>query len=198
MQEEITKTEHKPNGNPLTSFAWFPPQIAFATQKEKEKVILLIRQHWITNVGWILLAIIFAIFPTIFLFYQDQIIPADYFLREPQVLPLCVIIWYLLVTGFIFSQFLNWYFNVNIVTTERIIDVDFHNVLYKNVSEAELERIQDVTHKNVGTLSVLFDYGAVMIQTAAEFSDIEFLRVPNPAEIHKIITDLLEQKRRNR
>jgi hypothetical protein len=36
------------------------------------------------------------------------------------------------------------------VTDERIIDVDFHSVIYYNVSSAKFENIEDVTTKTIG------------------------------------------------
>ncbi|OGB77269.1 hypothetical protein A2476_03990 [candidate division CPR3 bacterium RIFOXYC2_FULL_35_7] len=84
------------------------------------------------------------------------------------------------------------------ITTKRLLDVDFHSILYKNVSEAELTKVQDITHQTVGTLALLFNFGLIRVQTAAEFSDLEFEAVPDPAEVHKIIGKLLEDIRENR
>mgnify|MGYP003473076844 CR=1 FL=1 len=38
---------------------------------------------------------------------------------------LLVLAWYMITMAYIFENFLNWFFSVNIVTDERIFDVDF-------------------------------------------------------------------------
>ena len=40
-------------------------------------------------------------------------------------------VWYLILAAFIFEEFLGWFFNVNIITDERIVEVDFHNLIYR-------------------------------------------------------------------
>ncbi len=185
--------KHTPTNNPLSSFAWFPPRVFFATQDNKEKVVLLLRQHWITNLGWMLFVIILIVAPMSG-FWLDDLLEVTASLNEisPKLPSLVMIVWYMLVFGFAFTKFLHWYFNVYIVTDKRIIDVDFYSILYKKISEADLIKVQDVTHRSVGTLALIFNYGDLVVQTAAEFSDIEFDRVPSPSEVHKIIGELVQ------
>lgn len=185
---------HTPNGNPFASFAWFPPRVQFATQEKKEYVVLLLRRHPITNLGWIVTALILLILPGLLIVFRDSLNIKD-LLAELSLdsLTVFLLMWYLFVLGYIFNQFLNWYFNVFLITNKRVVDVDFMGVLYKHISEAELDKIQDVTHQMVGSMEVLFDYGDLTIQTAAEFSDIKFEKIPNPGEVHKIIGELLQK-----
>lgn len=187
-----TLEKYKPNGNPFSSFAWFPPRVNFATQEEKEKIVLLLRQHWVTNLGWIIACVFFTLLPYLFFSIKEIVLSGeiiDFF--TPQVVFVLLSVWYLLVFGFMFSRFIHWYYNVYIVTTRRIIDVDFYGVLYKKISEADLNKIQDVTHTTIGTMELLFNFGEVRVQTAAEFSDIEFENVPNPSDVHKVIGELI-------
>jgi hypothetical protein len=186
-----TQDQLKPTRNPLTSFAFSPLGVSFEDQNENEKVILLLRRHWITNIGWIITAFFLFILPLLlpglFSWYQVSIWTS----LVAKWQQLIVMVWYLLLTGFIFERFLNWYFNVYLVTTERIIDVDFIGILYKDVSEAQLSKVQDITHRTGGFLSIMFDFGDLSVQTAAETGNLEFDTVPHPAEVHRIIGDLL-------
>jgi len=196
MPQEPSLEKHKPTRNPFSSFAWFPPKVNFATQEKKEKIVLLLRRHWVSNMGWILMCVFFILLPYIFSFldglaFTDSLI--GFLSIEMKVV--LVGVWYLLIFGYAFGRFLSWYFSVYIVTDRRIIDVDFHSILHKNISEAELSKVQDITHTSVGTKALLFNYGELKIQTAAEFSDIEFEQVPSPSEVHKIIGELLENIR---
>ena len=85
---------------------------------------------------------------------------------------------------------MDWYFNVYFVTTKRIIDVDFYNLIDKRVSDAEIDKIQDVSYTTGGVIRTMFNYGDVFIQTAAEVSEFDFMAVPRPEKGAKIIDDL--------
>ena len=92
--------------------------------------------------------------------------------------------------AFTFEKFLSWYFNVNIITDQRVIDIDFNNLLDKKFSEAELSAIQDVTSRVIGVGATLFNYGDILIQTAAELNQIIFGKIPNPEKVIKVLKEL--------
>lgn len=175
----------------LSSFCLYPEDINFETRGEKEKIILLLRQHVITNLKWILIAILMIFAPVVAeslnLF---AVLPAGFDL-------VITLAWYLITTAYILESFLSWYFNVYFVTNERVIDVDFYNLIDKKVSDAELDKIQDVSYTNFGVLRLTFDYGDVFIQTAAEVSEFDFLAVPDPEKVTKIIDDLRDREKEN-
>jgi len=103
--------------------------------------------------------------------------------------------WYLFVFAFILEQFFTWYFNVDIITDERIVDIDFISLIHKRVSDAEIENIEDVTYKVGGIFGTMFDFGTVYVQTAAERPEFEFEDVPRPALVVKVLQKLrLEEK----
>jgi hypothetical protein len=164
-----------------------PIGIRFDIQDPTEDVILLLRRHWFTNIHWILLSVLLLVAPVIFKFFPLF----NFFPGRFQFMGL--IIWYLLVTAFIFEEFLSWYFNVFIVTDQRIIDFDFYNLLNKDVSVAELEKIQDTSEKVGGIAGVMFNYGDILIQTAGAIPEIQFEDVPNPNEVAKIIHTLKDK-----
>lgn len=159
--------------------------MTFETQDKEEKILLLLRKHVVTNVGWVLLALVLMIVPALFEFFPVfSLLPVSY-----QVLGL--VIWYLAVFGFSFEKFLSWYFNVYIITDERIIDYDFYSLLYKRVSEAKIDRVEDVTFVVGGALGNLFHYGDVYIQTAGEQRELDFEAVPKPEVVVKLLNELI-------
>lgn len=168
----------------LSSLLVYPDVFAFQEQDDQETILLVARQHWFTNVGWILLAIAMVFFPTLLKFVPLlTAFPANYQF-------IGILFWYLLTFAFAFEKFLSWYFNVYIVTNKRVVDIDFNNLLIKKYSEAGLEKIQDTTSSVIGAIPTVFNYGDVLIQTASEVNEIEFLRVPNPDKIIKLLQDL--------
>mgnify|MGYP001570126680 CR=1 FL=1 len=112
--------EHRPTRNPLAAFAVRPRKIKFETQDPEEYVLLLLRRHVITNVPWIVVAMIMLAVPLAVpaVFPMVSWVPVRF-------IGVATVMWYLLTAGYILESFLTWYFNVYIVTDERIVDIDF-------------------------------------------------------------------------
>lgn len=174
----------------LTALAFKPKQISFETQREKETIILLMRRHWVTNLGWILLTITLVLLPLFSPFFPIfQVLPSRFQL-------ITILVWYLLNFAFFLENFLSWYFNVYIVTDERIVDIDFFSLIYKEISDARIENIQDVTYSMGGLFRALFNYGNILIQTAAEHPVFEFDAIPKPAWVVQKINEVIEKKQK--
>lgn len=186
---EVMRVE-EPSHNLFNAFAPKPNNVHFDSQHTDETVILLLRQHPITQVRWVTIAIGLIIFPLIFTF-----IPFFDFLPDRYQLA-GLIGWYLLVIGYILQAFLNWFFNVYIITDERVIDVDFYNLIHRDVSTAKIDNVEDVTTVTGGTLQSVFEYGTVIIQTAGSKQLIEFENIPKPAKVTKLLNELLLEEER--
>jgi hypothetical protein len=115
----------------------------------------------------------------------------------PAMLFTLALFWYLFVAGFALQGFLNWFFNSYIITNKKIVDIDFHGVLYKNISEATLENIEDITSNVKGALGVVFNIGSVFVQTAAETPEFEFSNIDNPSKVRDLIADLVADTRKH-
>ncbi len=173
--------------NKLSAFCLYPDGVDFETRSDDEKIILLLRKHPITNVKWIAITLLLLTGPTLLqLFGVFSFFPTGF----PLVITLA---WYLVTSAYAIESFLDWYFNVYFVTTNRVVDVDFYNLINKKVSDAEIEKIQDVSYATGGVLRTLLNYGDVFIQTAAEVSEFEFSAVPNPEKVVKVLDDLREK-----
>ena len=171
----------------LSAFSLYPDHVDFESRAKEEKVVLFLRQHIIVNVKWVLATTVMIFVPTIAaLFGIFSTLPTGFEL-------VITLSWYLVTLAYAFENFLNWYFNVYIVTNMRIVDVDFHNLIYKQVSDANLDKIQDVTYNMGGVARTIFNYGDVFIQTASEVSEFDFLAVPNPDRVVKIINDFIKK-----
>lgn len=177
--------DHPQSSAVLSAFATNPKNINFSTQDHGEQVLLMLRQHPITQVGWVVIATSLVALPTLlgFIGFLD-FLPLNYKMAG-------LIGWYMLVSGYILESLLKWFYNVYIITDERFIDIDFDSLLFKNISAAKIESIQDVTAESKGILAAFFDYGHIYLQTAAEKREFEFLNVPHPQRIKKIINQLI-------
>lgn len=171
------------------------PKFSFESQASDEDLILLLRAHIITNVPWIILAIIFILIPPLVAFSNSLDPLISSFNLPLSALTGVVLLWYLFVFAYILQNFLSWYFNVYLVTSERIVDMDFFQLLYRKISSADLLKIEDITFTTGGVAQVIFNYGDIHIQTAGEKEEFEFLKVPNPGAVQKVIEEAARGKR---
>lgn len=110
------------------------------------------------------------------------------------------VIVFVLVGAFAFvaalRAWLLWSSNVFLVTSHRVIDVDRHGFFEWTVSEADLDRIQDVSVHKHGLLDYLFRTGALEIQTAGSSAVLEIEHVPHPFVLRACITEAQDAVRR--
>lgn len=188
----VKPKHHHKNPHFYSSFIHYPKNITFSDQEENEEIILFIRRHFITNVPWIVGAFVLAILPfTVFPFVISFF---PFSMPDAQTVLLFLLFYYLGILGYILLKFTLWYFHVGIVTNIRVRDIDIHGILYKDISEAKNEFIQDVSYTQIGFIRSLFNYGEVFIQTAGTKPNIEFDKAPRPSEIARVIGDLLGSK----
>lgn len=177
----------------FSAFARNPSNVFFQFQEPEEEVILLIRKHIITNIPWIIMAVILIVAPLLLITTVIDILP---FFHISSLTQFAIsLTYYLAVSGYILVNFSLWYFHVGLITNERIIDMNFTNILIKEVSETRIDLIEDVSYTQVGALRTIFNYGDIVIQTAGTKPNIEFDHAPRPGLIAEIVGDLIQQVR---
>lgn len=181
----------EPRGHSFSSYIAYPENIHFDTQEEAEEIILVLRQHWVTNIGWLFISALLFLAPT--LLWPIIIRTGAFSFVPSNFLLVFTLGWYLFSFGLTLVNFITWYFNVYIVTNERVIDVDFYQLLYKQMASARVTRIQDITFKLGGVMRSIFDYGDVYVQTAGELPNFDFVAVPHPEQVVRIIENLTEK-----
>ncbi|MBL7150820.1 hypothetical protein ISS86_02730 [Candidatus Microgenomates bacterium] len=184
---------HLARTNPLSAFLVEPSGIRFAAQEKREKIVLLLRRHPLTNLPWMAFLTVLLLVPPFLLpvFISLGIIP-----HLPSSLQLIAILfWYLGCFGFFLVNFLLWYFNVNIITDKRIVDIDFIYLLYKETTATRINQVEDVTYKMGGLICTIFNFGDVFVHTAGPEQNIEFLAVPKPDEVTKIIVEMMGRRK---
>jgi hypothetical protein len=196
-----TFLEEKRKVHPLrmafSSYHYLPSGIRFETQEEFESIVLLLRQHWFTNVSWITVAIMLILIPVIFFpFLLQSVIFPDFI--SPSFILVFILSWYLFTLSYILLNFLRWYFNVWIVTNERLIDIEFVNLLSKKFAETRISKIEDVTMHTGGFIRSVFEFGDVIAQTAGTISMFQISAIPHPEQVVKIINNLMDKLERTK
>jgi len=168
----------------LSTVVFEPAHLSFEDQGPDEKIIIFTRPHLITNLKWFLLLVLSVLIPPFaFSLLNFGFIPVNFRF-------IGLLAWYLLVFAFAFERFLVWFFNVEIVTNKRIIDVNIPNILFRDITQTPLEKIQDVTAETAGFMRSLLTFGDVRVQTAGSIPEIKFEAVPNPSKVSEVLNDL--------
>lgn len=193
-KKDIIRIE-KNHMHALSSFCKNPDGVHFQTQKQGETIILFLRAHFITNISWILITIALIAAPIIILILFPLI---DMNFIFPQIAIrftiVYVIFYYLIVASYAFVSFLHWFFNIFIVTSERVVDIDYYDIVIHNIAITKLSHVQDVNYTQTGFIPTFFNYGDLFVQTAGEEKNFEAPSIPTPREATDIIVDLTEGK----
>jgi hypothetical protein len=164
----------------------------FPSQRPNEKVILAVREHWFRLFFKVFVVLILSLLPSFIrlLFFNTNVL--DLTPTVDQVFTVISEVYYLGLLVSLFIVFVLYYLNLHIVSAERIVDIDQVGLLFHQVSELNIETIEDVTSQTKGLLGNLLNYGTVFIQTAGATERFQFDNVANPAGIASIILNLYE------
>lgn len=178
----------------LSAFIKNPSNIGYDGEDSDEKILYVIRRSHLTNILWILGLAIMSVIPFIVDPYISNLQVGGEVLVGTQFIFMLTLFWYLVIFGLFLFNFFNWFFNVYIISTKKIVDFDFFGLTYKNISETTLQNVQDVTAKISGPIHMIFNIGDVFIQTAAEHREFDFALVDDPGKLRDIISDLVASK----
>lgn len=162
-----------------------------------EKIVHFLRRHPINLFSVLLGYVILFFTPTFGFLYLWTYEPSV--LADPALMPIIVLIgslFFLFGWLILFQMFMDYYLDVWIVTTRRIISIEQTGLFSRVVSELRLYRVQDVTATINGFLHTLLNYGYLEIQTAGEKTHFVFEEIPHPMDVSKSILELAEEDRR--
>jgi len=194
--QPVSSAQNLSPQNPVHLFSAFkkdPDGVNFSDKEDQEKIILFIRRSFITNIRWIffgsLLLILPLFLPLILRFFPNPLPPLSnqfYFLLSA--------FYYLVVATYWFINFISWYFNIALITDKRVIDINFSNLVYKDVAATKINLVQDVSFAQIGAIRTFFDYGDVLIQTAGTLDNFTLESAPQPENIVHIVEDLIGKR----
>jgi hypothetical protein len=195
-QSSYSKLQRLANISLFKSVKVYPSTIAFEGQDTDEQIILFLRQHPIVLVPGLVRSIILFLVGLLITFVFSIITQQ---LNLQAGASTFVLLTFSIIVGLVnmFFSFLKWYFNVFIITSSRLVDIDFLSLFDARVSSTVLEVIEDVTHSSPGFWSTLFDMGSLTIQTAGEKQEFEITNIPKPRDVQDILMDLIDNIIRN-
>lgn len=165
----------------------------FPGKEKDEKVSLLVHRHVSILVRHnFIFALYFLIPVVIFVLLYYFEINLTTFVFYPIII-LIASLYYLFICLFALIRWVEYYYDVWIVTNKRLIDVEQVSLFNHVTSELRLDKIQDVTVEIKGLLPSMFHYGNIYVQTAGAIQRFSFEEVPNPQQIKTLIIGLQDQ-----
>ena len=165
----------------------------FEGQHSQEHIIKIVRRHWfniLQQYFFILVGIvILAALPTFF----SQVMPFwgfSGFTDSSYIIPFFQSLFALLIWVIAFIIWIDYYFDVWIITSERIVNIEQRGLFIRQVSELKFANIQDVTTEVQGLIPTLLNFGNVYVQTAGTKTRFNFRKVPNPYKLKALIMNL--------
>lgn len=184
----------KSHGGRIHSFsAYFedPSRVKFNNKLDEEILLLFLRRHFVTNFPWFVKAFAMSLVPVIFEILGAFSLYSTDFVSLSGKIIIYGFYYFFILSGYVFVNYMTWFYNISLVTSIRIIDIDFSEVVFENVAATKLSQVEDVSYKQIGVFRSIFDYGDVHAQTAGTASNFEFLAVPHPENVIRIVNHLL-------
>lgn len=206
QQEIIKDPENKALMRLFGMINTYPQNATFATQNEGESIVIILRKHFITNFGWIINSALLFIAPTIvdiifrFIdtsFFKNQLSASAFISGFSNSLGLVFLLFYYgICASTMLFNFIHWYYDLFVITTERFISLDFDVIKGLTTIDIPLHDIIDISEKVQGFWPTFFGYGSVEFKTTSQkFVLIE--NIPQTTWFRDSFADLIRFIREN-
>jgi len=157
---------------------------------DDEQIVKVIHRNWF----YLLTQFVLLILLTVVFFVAISFVPAffpDIFgSQSREFLAFFENFFMLVVWIYGFMIWIDYYFDIWIITTQRIVNIEQQGMFSRRVSEMEYSKMQDITAEVVGFFPTVINYGDVRVQTAAEEREFIFRMVSDPYHIKNIIFNM--------
>jgi hypothetical protein len=167
-----------------------------------ERIVFILRRHWFVFAQKVIWYVILFAWPIlaryVILNFFPQILEKIFSGGVLEALMrLGVSLYYLAIWLFFWSAWTDYYLDVWVVTTERIVSLEQRGLFNREVAELRLSRVQNVSAKVRGLVNTMLDFGEVEIETAGEQSEtlFGFHQIPHPYQISEKIMHLTDDWR---
>lgn len=156
----------------------------FKNKRSDEKILVTVRRHPIVLLK-AFLQIVVILIVSIALFV---------FLNSWTTLIILIIAIIIAVAIAVINLYM-WLNTINIVTDQRIIDVDQTSIFGRSVAEIDLDQIEDAISSVKGVMETVLNFGKVEIQTAGTQDNIIMEVAPAAYKVQQEIMEALNNYR---
>lgn len=143
------------------------PAFLYLNLHPDETIKYIVRHHWLGFLGTLLIVLGMALFPFFILLATNLAFP-DTISDYSVVLGVSISGYFLFLLTFLFGAWINFYYDIVFITSERIINVAQQGLLSRETSELSMKQVENVTADLSGFLQSAFNYGLLVVETAGE------------------------------
>lgn len=192
--------------SPLVTLASYPFNIHVHGKNEDEIILLFIREHKVTLFFDILLYSIVLFVPYFIRISLELLnkyllgntISFGNFFQSTFWIAGNVL-WLAYALRGYFNIFFRWFYNINILTNNRLMDVDFIGIFSVRIEETSITSIEDVKDHQKGIIQSVFNMGDIEIFTASGKTTFSLNNVPKAYKVRDFMMDVIvaERKKQN-
>ncbi len=170
--------------------------------EDDEQIITIVRKHW-----WVVFLHVFSVTVMVWLplsvyFFITRInlplttIDVSAILTDYQFyLFFFYIVWIFINWIILFNLWTDYYLDLWVVTTKRLISIDQRGLFSRFVASFRLDRLQDMNIEISGIIPTFLNFGTIEAQTAGE-SNQEFRshNMPDPRGLKALIIKAAEER----
>ncbi|MEX1123884.1 MAG: PH domain-containing protein [Patescibacteria group bacterium] len=152
-------------------------EYSFRGKRSNESVLLVVRCH-----PWILMPIVWF-----WLIVAGLVVASLYFFGASQITTYVIL--GVLILGGMYSFYIWFLWNngTYVMTNQRVIRIDQLGIFRRQISEAEIDRIQEISTEIDGPIRTMLNFGDVKIQTASREGRVVLEDVVDPYDIQQQI-----------
>ena len=180
------------------------PAYMYLNLEPNEQIMRVVRHHWAGFLSTAFMIFWMFVIPLVIVIIIN-IATHGLLSRFGNITIMIVSAYLLFMLTFLMGEWINFYYDVVIITNRRIININQVGLLSRQTSEVSIMQIQNVSADIDGILRSILDFGKISVETAGEgTSDEPVLHhgvegyftiddIPSPNKIARLILDLHRQ-----
>jgi membrane protein YdbS with pleckstrin-like domain len=165
-----------------------PTRVDYQGRDSDEVIEIVLRKSLYSLVGKALTIVFLFLVPLFLIPFLAKTTVYNVHILDRASLFILTLFFYLVALGFLFEVVLDWYFEVFLVTSKKIVDMGEDS---RSISETPLVNVQDVNSKISGNIEQILNIGSIFIQTAGKVTEFEIDMIDNPSVVRDAISDLV-------
>ncbi len=105
---------------------------------------------------------------------------------------------FLIGLSWLFRTWKIWYYSIMLATDKRLVIVDQKGMFDRQVSQVELDKINDISYRKRGLVQTIFNIGTLYIQISGSLERTEIYNILDPALCQKELFAIKNESLRER
>ena len=176
------------------SFVQNPINTDYQGRDSDETIELVLRKSIYTLLPKFLAVVLLLIIPLFLIPFLANVIVYKVHVFDGPSLLILTLFFYLISFGYAFEIFLDWFFEVFLVTNKKIVDIGED---CRNISETPIVNVQDISSKMYGNIAQILNIGSIFLQTAGKTAEFEIDMIDNPSVVRDAISDWVTKEKKD-